>query len=187
MPRFVVALLALSGCFFDAKYSEGVPCGDNNSCPSGLVCHLDKCVSMVPIDTMDPEGIDAPMNAALTCADPGLFSAAGGQVMATTMGATSKMSSLCGGLVQNGPDRVYKIMMNGTNMLRVTVDGGRKAYVLGPTSCMESPNTPACIGNVRATMGNPITVTPAAGPAFVVVDDENAAASGAYTLTLTVL
>jgi hypothetical protein len=185
MPRFVVAVLALSGCFFDAKYSEGVPCGDNNSCPSGLVCHLDRCVSMIPIDTVDPEGIDAPMNAALNCADPGVFPTTGGQAMATTMGATSKMSSLCGGLVQNGPDRVYRITMNGSNMLRVTVDGGRKAYVLA--SCMETPNTQACVGNVRATMGNPITVTPAAGQAFVVVDDENAAASGAYTLTLTIL
>ncbi|MDQ3339802.1 MAG: hypothetical protein M4D80_31975 [Myxococcota bacterium] len=186
MPRFLVAVIAiLGGCSFDARYSEGVPCTDDR-CPSGLVCHLDRCVSMIPIDMMidvpPPEGPPP----ALTCADPGVFPASGGTVMATTVGATSKMSSFCTGLVHNGPDRVYRIMMNGTQSLRVTVDGGRKGYVLA--TCVESPNTPNCFGAARATTGNPIVVTPAvAGPVFVVVDDENAAAMSAYTLTLTVL
>ena len=186
MPRFLVAVLViLSGCFFDARYTDGVRCSDGK-CPSGLVCHtaIDTCVTSIPIDMAPDMTIDAPP-AALTCADPGLFADTGGTTMATTAGATSKMSSLCGGLVQNGPDRVYRIMMNGTNQLRVSVEGGRKAYVIA--SCIESPNTPACLGNVRATAGNPIVVTPAVGPAFVVVDDETAAAQSAYTLTLTVL
>lgn len=186
MPRFLVAVIALSsGCFFDAKYTEGVPCGDGDKCPSGLTCHLGACVSMIPIDMppdLPPDMMTTP--AALTCADPGLFGATGGVVMATTVGATSKMSSLCGGVVQNGPDRVYRIMMSG-QQLRVAIDGGRTAYVIA--ACVESPNTPACLGNTPATMGNPITVTPAVGPAFVVVDDPTAAAQSAYTLTLTVL
>ena len=95
------------------------------------------------------------------------------------------MSSQCpAGLPNNGPDRVYKIMMNGTQPLRVSIVGMRKAYVL--MACTESPNTPNCLGNVRATEGNPIVVTPMpAGPAFVVVDDENAGLSSSYTLTLT--
>jgi hypothetical protein len=186
MPRFLVAVLALSssGCFFDAKYSEGVPCGDNMSCPSGLLCHQDRCVSMIPIDMAvidtPPEGPPP----ALTCADPGVFPGSGSD-SGTTAGTTSKMSSTCGGFVNNGPDRVYRIMMNGTAMLRVHIDAGsRKAYVLA--SCVESPSTPACLGNVRAQMGNPITLQPAAGPAFVVVDDELAGATGTYTLRLEV-
>jgi hypothetical protein len=140
---------------------------------------------MIPPDM----AIDAPpegLPAALNCADPGVFAATGGTFTGTTVGATSKMSSTCGGFVNNGPDRVYRIQMNGTNMLRVNIDTGmRKAYVIA--SCQESPSTPACLGNVRASMGSPIVVTPAAGPAFVVVDDENAAASGTYTLRLEVL
>lgn len=182
MPRFLVAVIVLGACSFDARYSEGVPCTDDR-CPSGLTCHLDRCVSMIPIDMMSdvppPEGPPP----ALTCADPGVPTS-GVTVTATTAGASSKMSSLCNGLVHNGPDRVYRIMMNG-EQLRVAVEGGRKAYVL--PSCVESPNTGGCLGNVRATAGNPIVVTPAVGPAFVVVDDENAAVSSTYMLTLTVL
>ena len=182
MPRFVFAVIVLGACSFDARYSEGVPCTDGE-CPSGLVCHLERCVSMIPIDMMvdvpPPEGPPP----ALTCADPGV-PMSGVTVTATTVGATSKMSSLCNGLVHNGPDRVYRIMMNG-EQLRVAVEGGRKAYVI--QSCLESPNTPACLGSVRATAGNPIVVTPAVGPAFVVVDDEKAALSSTYMLTLTVL
>jgi hypothetical protein len=187
MPRFLVAVIAiLGGCSFDARYSEGVPCTDGE-CPSGLVCHLERCVAMIPVDMMidvpPPEGPPP----ALTCADPGVFPATGGTVMATTVGGTSKMSSLCTGLVHNGPDRVYQIMMNGAQSLRVSVEGGRKGYVL-LMPCIESPNTPMCFGAARATAGNPITVTPmAAGPVFVVVDDELAGASSTYTLTLTVL
>jgi hypothetical protein len=185
MPRFLVAVLAVSssGCFFDAKYREGVPCGDGMSCPSGLTCHEAKCVSMIPIDMsgaeMPPEGPPP----SLTCADPGVFPATGGSDSGTTAGTTSKMSSTCGGFVNNGPDRVYKITMNGTNMLRVHIDAGdRKAYVLAGPNCIVSPSTPACIGGVRAQIGNPITLQPAAGDVFIVVDDELAGGSGTYTV-----
>lgn len=180
----VIANVLWVGCSFDARYSEGVPCGENESCPSGLTCHLGACVSMIPIDMepdmQPPEGLPA----ALTCADPGVIPATGGMAIGTTAGAISKMSSLCAGLVQNGPDRVYRITMNG-QALRVTIVGLRKAYVIA--ACVVSPNTPVCLGNVRATDGNPIVVTPAVGDAFVIVDDENAAAASTYTLTLTVL
>jgi hypothetical protein len=185
MPRFlVVVIVFLVGCRFDARYSEGTPCGDNMSCPSELQCWMNTCVAEIPIDMMidvpAPEGPPA----ALNCADPGVFPTTGGTVMATTVGATSKMSSLCGGTLHNGPDRVYRIMMNG-QQLRVGIEGGRKAMVLA--SCIEAPNTPACLGNVRATAGNPIVVTPAVGPAFVIVDEDLAATGSAFTLTLTVL
>jgi len=181
MPRFALTIvLFASGCFFDANY-EGARC--TTSCPDGLKCHLGACVTSIPIDMMPDMAIDAPP-AALTCADPGLFATNGGVAMGTTNGTTSKMASSCGGFVHNGPDRVYRISMNGANQLRVTIDGGRKAYVLA--SCIESPATPICLGNARATMGNPILVQPAAGFAYVVVDDELATAMSTYTLTLAI-
>lgn len=185
MPRFLLVLtIFVGGCAFDARYAEGVACSDGK-CPSGLTCHMERCVSMIPIDMamneMPPEGPPA----ALNCADPGALTS-GVAVTGTTAGGTSKMSSSCGGFVNNGPDRVYRITMNGTNQLQVHIDsGGRKAYVLA--GCIESPTTPACLGNTRASLGSPILVTPAAGPAFVVVDDETAGLSGPYTLRVQVL
>jgi hypothetical protein len=187
MPRIALAMIALfaSACSFDAGY-EGARC--SGSCPSGLICHLERCVTAIPIDMavdIPPDEMTIP--AALTCADPGVVVAPMGTVMGTTAGTTSKMASSCGGFVNNGPDRVYRITMNGSQMLRVSIlDGARKAYVLA--SCVETPpGTPACLGNTRASMGSPIVVQPAAGPAFVVVDDETAGASGTYTLHLEVL
>lgn len=172
-------------CSFEPDYREGVPCGEGQRCPSGRTCFEGACVSMIPVD-MAPDDMppDVQPMAALTCADPGVFTGSGSQ-SGTTVGTTSKMSSFCGGIVNNGADRVYRIAMTGTAMLRVAIDGGRKAYVI--SACTVAPNTPACLGGIRATMGNPIVVTPAAGDAFVVVDDEVATATGAYTLTLTVL
>jgi hypothetical protein len=182
MPRFLVGVLVVSssGCFFDAKYREGVPCGDTMSCPSGLTCHEAKCVSMIPIDTsgaeMPPEGPPP----ALTCADPGILQANGSD-SGTTAGASAKMTSMCAGSTNTAADRVYKITMNGTNMLRVHIDAGdRKAYVIA--QCRETPNTPVCLGNVRAYLNNPITVQPAAGDAFIVIDDEIVTDSGPYTV-----
>jgi hypothetical protein len=187
MPRFLVGVLVVSssGCFFDAKYREGVPCGDSMSCPSGLTCHEAKCVSMIPIDMsgseMPPEGLPP----SFVCNDPGLFPTTGGTMSGTTTGAPATMTGNCDASTNTGPDRVYRITMNGTNMLRVHIDAGaRKAYVLA--ACSPSPATPACLGNARAQLGNPITVQPAAGDAYIVVDDEIATASGPYTLRLEV-
>lgn len=188
MPRFLLALtIFLGACSFDGRYPEGVPCGEDMRCPSGMSCHLGACVSMVPIDIAPDQMPPDVAMAALTCADPGIVSAAGGTASGTTAGTTSKMSSTCGGFVNNGPDRVYAITMTGTNQLRVAIDGDRKAYVLSAGSCVPAPSTPACLGSTRATTGNPIVVQPPAGLAYVVVDDEVATASGPYTLTLTVL
>ena len=182
MPRIALPWLALVGaCSFDASYTGMIRCSDGR-CPSGLVCHLETCVTMIPDDIAPDIQVDAPP-AALTCADPGPFADTGGVTSGTTVGASSKMSSSCGGFVMNGPDRVYRIMMDGTEQLRVSITGLRKAYVLA--SCVEAPSTPVCVGNARATEGNPLLVTPPAGAVYVVVDDENAAAASSYQLTLT--
>src|SRR5688572_21846078 len=112
MPRLAILIGFLGGCFFDAGYSGGtVKCSDGR-CPSGLVCHLETCVTSIPIDMGHDIAIDAPP-AALNCASPGPFPTTGGMAAGTTVGATSKMSSACGGFVMNGPDRVYAIPMDG--------------------------------------------------------------------------
>jgi hypothetical protein len=131
--------------------------------------------------------IDASIDAraaGLTCADPG---AAVGSVPGTTVGRTSTISSLCGGLVMNGPDAVYRVSASAGQTIHVSITGSYavKAYVIAP--CVIAPTTPACLGNVAAIAGVPLAVpAPTTGDYFVVVDDENPALSGTYDLTVTV-
>jgi hypothetical protein len=183
----VCAVIFVGGCWFNADYGGGNLACSDGKCPSGLVCHADRrCgapIDAAADDAADASLIDARLEA-LTCADPGLFAATGGTRSGTTVLRTSMMSSLCGGSVMNGPDAVFKIVLPAASSLRVDITGGRKAYVIG--TCVPSPSTPACIGNSRAAAGSPLTLAPVGGPAFVVVDDENAAASSTFALTLTV-
>jgi hypothetical protein len=192
MPRFLFPLtIFLGACSFDGRYPDGVPCGSDNKCPSGKTCFEGACLSMIPVDMAPDEMVPPDMKVPdFTCADAGIVAVTGGTVMGTTVGGSSRMSSSCGGFVNNGFDHVYRIEMTGTNMLRVSIDAGaRKAYVLTMSSCVPAPSTPVCIGSARASMGNPLTVSPLMGTAWVVVDDETAGAGGAgtYTMTLTVL
>ena len=76
----------------------------------------------------------------------------------------------------------YRIDLTAGDQLLVSITGPRKAYVIA--QCVTP--APACLGNMLATDGNPLAVTPAAGPSFVIVDDENPASTGTFTLTLTV-
>jgi hypothetical protein len=191
MPR-ILALCALvvGGCVFKADYEGELACSDGK-CPAGLMCNLGRNLCLVPdaatpMDAPDaPDAPDAsPPQTALNCAEPGILAATGGMAMNTTAGRGSRMSSSCGGFVNNGPDATYKITLPAGKMLTVAVDA-LKAYVVA--SCVPAPSTPACLGAVRATPGNPITVSPAAGPSFIVVDEENPGATGGpFRLTVTV-
>jgi hypothetical protein len=187
----VCASVLVGGCFFKADYDGGTfTCSDSDPrCPSGLICHQGACLTSIPDAAID--ALDAPpdtQQAALTCADPGIFPASGGTRSGTTAGRPSKMAASCGGFVNNGPDAVYRIDLAAGKMLRVAITSGAlKAYVI-PTCTETPPGTPACLGNTRALPGSPIVVTPAAGPSWVIVDEENAGATGGpYGLTLTVL
>jgi hypothetical protein len=185
MPRPVAicaATFLLGGCFFSADY-VGASCRDG-ICPAGLTCAANVCVAGDPGDAGSADALDAldARLAALTCADPGIVAAAGGQELGTTVGRGSTVSSMCGGFVMNGKDAVYTITLAAGDQLLVDIAGGRKAYVIA--TCV-SP-APACLGNMFATAGNPISVTPAAGASFIIVDDENPANESTYTLTLTV-
>jgi len=189
MPCYLVpCAVLLAGCLFSADYGGGQYTCRDNKCPSGLTCSTDKrCVS--------PSAIDAPLGdvvtdmmidgrmAALTCVDPGVVAPTGGTEMGTTAGRTSTISAMCGGFVMNGNDAVYRVTAAAGDMYLVGITGMR-AYVIAP--CSAAPATPSCLGNMFAMQGNPIAFTAAfAGQHFIVVDHENVATSGAYTLTVT--
>jgi hypothetical protein len=180
MPRLLACAIGfLGGCLFEADYRGTYACTDGR-CPSGLTCVANACVSEVPtdgpVDTVDAR------EPALTCADPGVIASAGGTAIATTIDHPTQLSSMCDGFVMNGREAVYRIELAAGDQLLVSITGARKAYVIA--QCVTP--APACLGNSLATAGNPIAVTPAAGPSFVIVDDENPAAAGEFTLTLTV-
>lgn len=186
IPLLVAAICAaaLAGCFFSADYGSGNFTCTDNVCPADFECIAGHCQRIrhdagPPIDMM----IDARLPA-LTCADPGAIPATGGMADGTTVGRSNTVASACGGFVFNGKDAIYKIDLTAGKMLHVDVKGGRKAYVIA--ACIVSPNTPACIGNTVALPGSPITVTPAAGPSFIIVDDENPANASAYMLDVTI-
>ena len=171
-----------SGCSFEADYRGGNFACRDGRCPSGLECRAELCVAPVDDGGMDSDTPIDSRQAALTCADPGVVT--GGSYDGTTVGRPATMSSMCDGFVMNGKDAVYRIEIGAGDSLLVSIDeGARKAYVIA--TCVPAPNSPACLGGNVATLGNPISVTPAVGPAFVVVDDDNPSATGTYTLTLT--
>ncbi|HET9990071.1 MAG TPA: hypothetical protein VFQ65_16185, partial [Kofleriaceae bacterium] len=123
--------------------------------------------------------------AALTCADPGSF-VADNTVTGTTVGHSNTISASCNGTVMNGADAVYKI--HGTIGQQLTLTPHSSAYPVAAYAIAPCTTTgvPPCTANVYATDTTPATITiPATTDYFIVVDSGIAAASGAYTLTVT--
>ncbi len=184
MPRIAVlcALLA-SGCWFDADYRGGHYTCSDGVCPTGEQCVAGECTTSAG----DGGSPDTTSEAALTCADPGLFASAGGTVTGSTAGRTSQMSALCGGAIMNGPDAVYRITVAAGAQLHISISGDYAvaAYALAP--CAATPATPTCEGETGAVEDLPIVVTAAtAGEQFVVVDSVSPIGSGSYSLTVSV-
>lgn len=183
MPR-LLALVAIFvvGCSFSADYGGGTYACFDGRCPAGQVCVENACVvpdDGGPVDAIDAPDIDARIPA-FTCADPGILPSAGGSAEGDTSTRMALVSSLCGGFVMNGKDAVYRIDLEASDRILISVTG-RRAYVI--RQC--TTPAPACFGNVFAAEGVPIQLMPGAGPAFIVVDDEVAASAGPYTLTVT--
>lgn len=187
LARCAVALASVlggGGCLFKADYGGGGFTCTDGVCPSGFACAADqRCVRSGDGGPGGDAMTDARQEA-LTCADPGVFAPTGGTRTGTTVGRGSTISSMCGGTIMNGPDAVFRIVLPAGKTLIVGIDGGREAYVL--SACTLTPATPACLGNMRATAGSPISLTPAAGTYFIIVDDTIPTAMSGYTLTLTV-
>jgi len=139
-------------------------------CPEGLACVDNVCV--VPVDAAADgndanDAMDGPAPS-LTCADPGTI-ALGDTVSGNTSDAMNLVSAMCGGFVTNGRDDVYKLDVPvATQITLKVVMGTRKAFVIGP--CVQFPSS--CLGNARAVMGAPISVTTAVRPSFIVVDED---------------
>jgi hypothetical protein len=190
MPWKPLACVVLVACGFDASYTGGTYLCSDGVCPTGQMCVAGTCR---PDDALgsggDAKPIDASIDgpaAALTCASPGMLSAAG-SATGSTVGQSSMVSALCGGLIQNGADAVYVVEVAAGSALHVAIAGDYMvdAYVLSP--CDPVPATPSCEGNAPAMPGTPIVVTPtAAGSQFVVVDGENAEMTGTYTLSVSI-
>jgi hypothetical protein len=191
MPRnaaFVVAVVA-SGCVFDAAYQSGHTTCSDGVCPSGLVCSASQvCVTPSSGSDAGTGGGDADAHvdahvAALTCADPGELTT-GISVMGSDNGRTNTVDPMCKTGFVNGPDAVYAIAIDASQMLNVALTGSGDlvAYVVATCSAA------SCIGSAYAsTSTGVIDVSPgSAGTYYVVVDSFLADGSGSYTLSVTV-
>lgn len=176
MPWKPFACVALIGCSFSADYKGGLFKCSDGVCPTGLFCFQDFCID-------GDGGVPDVPTAELNCSSPGIVS---DMASDTTVGRMNNVTGMCAGTIQNGPDAVYLVDVAAGGHLTLTVDGSYPvdAYVISP--CREVPETPACIDDVMATPGNPVTVNIVqSGGAFIVVDGINPALSGTYTLGVT--
>jgi hypothetical protein len=179
MPRFALALMPLTGCFFDADYSRAHLRCTGSACPSGLTCVAEMCVAAdagAGADSHDAR--DAPAHQAmLTCGDPG---DATGTIMDSTAGHASLLDTSCGGAVYNAAETVYRIEGPGAVTIGIDTTAGLGAYVIG--ACTQFPT---CETNTAATPSAPLTLTLTSGMHLVVVDGIVANATGTYTLYIT--
>jgi hypothetical protein len=190
MPRTgaaVLAMVAAGGCGFDADYRGGTFTCSDGVCPSGLACVRGACVA--PGDGGSAVDAHVPADAAhaLTCGDPGdVTRGAARTASGTTAGGTNHVSAMCGAVIMNGPDEVYRVDALAGDKLDVSIAGDSvvRAYVVA--ACAAPPATPSCEGGAFTEPGLAavsLTALPA-GAHYVVVDSENAALGGAYTVTI---
>jgi hypothetical protein len=195
MPRMGAAIVLIAiaaGCRFDADYRGGTFRCRDGVCPSGLTCVREACVGPLDAAAIDASAvfdastmIDA--RPPLTCGQPGELARGNPVTRAgSTIGGVNHVGAMCGALVMNGPDAVYRVTASQGDHLDVTVTGDSliKAYVL--TTCPSPPAAPACEGAAFTQAGAAaLTLSGlAAGPHFILVDDENPAQGGAYELTV---
>jgi hypothetical protein len=190
MPRtraLVLAIVGASGCGFDADYRGGTFTCSDGVCPAGLACVGGTCVA--PGDggaIVDGKATPDAMHA-LTCGDPGDVARGGAAgASGTTAGGANHVSAMCGAVIMNGPDVVYRVDALAGDRLDVTITGDSvvRAYVVA--SCAAPPARPTCEGGVFTEPGlAAVSLTSlAAGPHYVLVDSEEAALGGAYTVTI---
>ena len=190
MPRFVLALMPLAGCFFDADYSRAhVRCSDG-ICPSGLTCYPSTGFCGVPDaaggadahDANDANDAHDAHTSALTCADPGDIGTQTGttSIPGTTAGHINLLSTSCAASIYNAPETVYRIEGPGAVTIGIDSTVGLNAYVIG--ACTQFPT---CETNTAATASAPLSITLTSGMHLVVVDGVTAGLTGVYTLTIT--
>lgn len=181
-------LVMIAACGFDADYRGGTYKCSDGVCPTGLACAGGTCVA--PGDGGD--AIDArpgPPDAmhALTCGDPGDVTRGSARMASgTTAGGANHVAAMCGAVIMNGPDDVYRVTSVAGDTLDVTISGDAvvRAYVVA--TCPPPSTTPTCEGGAFTEPGlAAVSLTGlAAGAHYVVVDSDNAALGGAYTVTI---
>jgi hypothetical protein len=178
MWRFALCIFVAS-CGFDADYTGGhFKCSDG-TCPTTFECRNDVC--------FDPNApIDAAVDAgqfAHTCDDPEPL---GSSKAGTTVGQANTVSSSCAGVVENGADAVYTVGVLADSVLDVTLadDFNGVVYVLG--TCTPAPATPTCDTNMVGRQGTLLRVPiQNSGNLFLIVDSQNAADTGTFTVSAT--
>ena len=179
MPRFVLALLLVPACFFDADYSRAhLRCSSDGTCPSGLSCIDDECTTMMHDASVGSDAHDAhdAQVHANSCNDPGIAM----MTQDGTTGAHNQVSAMCGSVIYNGPDDVYEI--TGPRQVTIGISGSYAvaAYVISPPCTV----APTCETNVAAQPAAPLTISLPSGTHLIVVDGVNPNVSGMYTLTV---
>lgn len=178
MWRFALCFFVAS-CGFDADYTGGHYKCTDGACPTNFECRNEVCV--------DPNApIDAAVDAghfAHTCDDPEPL---GVSKAGTTVGQTNSVTSSCAGIIENGADAVYTVETLAGAILNVSLadDFDGVVYVLG--TCTPAPATPTCDTNMVGRQGTPLRVPiQNAGSLFLIVDSQNAADSGTFTVSAT--
>jgi hypothetical protein len=190
MPRIALAWLCLVGaCSFDADYNGATLLCSDDKCPSGLECRSELTPPVCRPPRQDG-GMDMPddvmpdaMPHALNCADPGPIGANGGMASDTTANRTNKVMPLCNGSMMLAADAVYEIEPGSGRQMLVSIETTASYSVVAYVTS-QCPST-ACLTNMYATPGNPISITTVAGPQYIVVDSTLSAMSGPYKLTIT--
>jgi hypothetical protein len=192
------ALIGTVACGFDADYRGGTYLCSDGVCPTGQRCVAGVChaadgggdaADAAPVDARADAAHDAPVDGpspGFDCSAPGALSG-DGSASGSTIDRGNQVSALCGGVVQNGPDATYALVVAAGSAVHVSIAGDYlvDAYLIAP--CAAAPATPACEGDALAMPGAPLEYTAtAAGSQYIVVDSEEAAGSGTYTLTVTV-
>jgi hypothetical protein len=199
MPRTAAGVLAIvagaavmaggagAGCGFDADYRGGTFRCSDGVCPSGLACVAGTCVAPGDARATIDARVVPDARAARTCGDPDdVARGAAHTITGTTSGGSNHVSAMCGALVMNGPDDVFRVTAQAGDKLDVSITGDSvvRAYVVA--ACAAPPQTPVCEGGVftePGVIGISLTSLPA-GTHYILVDSENAALGGSYSVTV---
>lgn len=197
-----VAAAGLTGCSFDADYGgTNLRCpASSPRCPDGYTCVNQVCTMGGDDDGGATDGSNADASSCQlatgegtrdTCGQardltPDATQPGGTTVYGNTTGYASDLtpSTLpdCTTSPEPGPDAIWRVTLTAGQSLTVTLrpDGWNgDVYVVDACTA-----TADCVGG--GAMFAPVTVMPAAGSYYIVVDSRSAGVSGCFALDVTI-